>query len=106
MNYTGLVKIEFKLDLSIKQEGDWYISACHSLGVFSQGKTEDEAKRNLEEAVRMFILSSLRRSTLDEILRECGFNMIKEVSPRETNPSLNIDIPFAFGSTYSEPCPA
>ncbi|HEY8765833.1 MAG TPA: type II toxin-antitoxin system HicB family antitoxin [Dehalococcoidia bacterium] len=42
-----------KLDLTaaIWQEGQWYVSQCVEIDVASQGRTEDEALRNLQEAI-------------------------------------------------------
>ena len=42
------------LDGSIWQEGDWYVSHCKDLEIASQGKTVQEARENLEEAIRLF----------------------------------------------------
>jgi len=35
----------------ITKEGDWYIAQCLEVDVASQGETEDEALRNLNEAL-------------------------------------------------------
>ncbi len=35
------------------QEGDWYVAQCLDVDVASQGETEDEALRNLEEALTL-----------------------------------------------------
>ena len=42
------------LDGSIWQEGDWYVSHCKDLEIASQGKTVQEARENLGEAIRLF----------------------------------------------------
>lgn len=39
----------------ITQEGKWYIARCVELGVVSQGKSIDEAQRNLREAVELYL---------------------------------------------------
>ena len=38
---------------SIWQEGDWFIAQCLEVDVASQGKTEQEALTNLEEALAL-----------------------------------------------------
>jgi predicted RNase H-like HicB family nuclease len=38
---------------SIWQEGDWFIAQCLEVDVASQGKTEQEALANLEEALAL-----------------------------------------------------
>jgi len=41
--------------------------------VHSQGKTEVQAKKNLIEALSLFLESCHERGTLDAMLKECGF---------------------------------
>lgn len=35
----------------ITKEGEWYVAQCLEVDVASQGKTEDEAMKNLNEAL-------------------------------------------------------
>ena len=35
----------------ITKEGDWYVAQCLEVDVASQGETEDEAMKNLNEAL-------------------------------------------------------
>ncbi len=46
--------MRWKLKCVVEPEDDWYVSYCEELGIASQGKTTNEAKRNLEEAIEMF----------------------------------------------------
>ena len=41
----------------IKKDGDWYVARCMELDVTSQGKTVEEAKGNLKEALELYIES-------------------------------------------------
>ncbi len=41
----------------ITREGDWYIARCVELNVTTQGRTLDEARANLQEAVELYIES-------------------------------------------------
>ena len=47
--------MRWKLKCVIDPEDDWYVSYCEELGIASQGETVIEAKRNLEEAIEMFL---------------------------------------------------
>ena len=38
----------------IQSDGDWYASLCPELDIASQGKTVEEARRNLGEALELF----------------------------------------------------
>ena len=46
-----------KLTAVITKEDKWYVAHCVELGVVSQGKTIDEAKANLKEAVDLYLES-------------------------------------------------
>ena len=39
----------------IIKEEKWYVAHCIELGVVSQGKTIEEAKANLKEAVELYL---------------------------------------------------
>jgi len=41
----------------ITKEDTWYVAHCVELGVVSQGKTIEEAQKNLKEAVDLYIES-------------------------------------------------
>jgi predicted RNase H-like HicB family nuclease len=41
----------------ISKEERWYVGHCVELGVVSQGKTIEEARANLKEAVELYIES-------------------------------------------------
>ena len=45
----------FRFTTIINQEGKWYVARCVELGVVSQGKTIEEAQRNIREAVELFL---------------------------------------------------
>lgn len=42
-----------KFTASVWQEGKWYVAQCLEVDVASQGETEEEALRNLEEALEL-----------------------------------------------------
>ena len=41
----------------ITKEENWYVALCIELGVVSQGQTIEDAKKNLKEAVELYIES-------------------------------------------------
>ena len=45
----------YKFTTIIKKEGKWYVAYCVELGVASQGKTIEEAQKNLEEAAELYL---------------------------------------------------
>jgi predicted RNase H-like HicB family nuclease len=38
----------------IEKEGNWYVALCPELDIASQGKTIEEAHKNLKEAIELF----------------------------------------------------
>jgi predicted RNase H-like HicB family nuclease len=46
----------------VTREGDWYIARCVELSVTTQGRTLDEARANLQEAVELYLESFGRRT--------------------------------------------
>ena len=44
-----------QLTALIERENDGYVSQCPELDIASQGDTVEEARRNLEEAVQLFL---------------------------------------------------
>ena len=64
---------DFSFDVHIFKEGDTYVAYVPALDVSSCGATDDEARRNIRDAVRGFLESSADLGTLDEILQEAGY---------------------------------
>lgn len=44
-----------RLTALIHREGDWYVALCPELDVVSQGATVEDARRNLQEALELFL---------------------------------------------------
>lgn len=45
----------YKFTASFMKEGKWYVAHAVGLGVASQGKTLEEAQKNLREAVELYL---------------------------------------------------
>jgi predicted RNase H-like HicB family nuclease len=64
---------DFSFDTHIFREGDAYVAYAPALDISSCGDTEDEARRNIRDAVRGFLAASADLGTLAEILEEAGY---------------------------------
>ena len=64
---------DFSFDTHIFKEGDTYVAHVPALDLSSCGATDEEARRNIRDAVRGFLGASADMGTLDEILREAGY---------------------------------
>jgi len=58
--------------IQIWREGGTYVARAHPLDVMSCGESLQAARRNLEEALQLFIKVAAEQGTLDEILHEAG----------------------------------
>jgi len=63
---------DFSFDVHLLKEGKTYVAYVPALDLSSCGATDDEARRNIRDAVRGFLETSAEMGTLDEILRETG----------------------------------
>lgn len=96
-----IVSIKFTIHLPavVIKKQKWYVSHCPVLDVSSQGDTEEEAKRNLIEAISLFMITCHEMGTLDKVLKDCGF--VPDYSPapssvRSVDSSGYIDVPLPF----------
>ncbi len=45
----------YKFTTIIQQDGKWFVARCVELGVVSQGKSIEQAQKNLREAVELYL---------------------------------------------------
>jgi len=64
---------DISFDTHIFKEGDTYIAYVPTLDLSSCGATDDEARKNIRDAVRGFLASSEALGTLSEVLGEAGY---------------------------------
>lgn len=62
----------------IWKEGGMYTSHCPELDIASCGKTVDEARKNLREALEIFIEETHNMGTLKDLLEEAGYDLSSE----------------------------
>ncbi|MFZ2398556.1 MAG: hypothetical protein WA096_05795 [Smithella sp.] len=96
----GKVFVQFTMQIpvQIKKKGHWFIANCQVLDVVTQGKTLDQAKRNLIDALTLFLSSCYERGTLDSVMRSCGFNTVvsNKFQSGQHLPEEYIDVPLPF----------
>ena len=62
------------LTIQVFKEGTYFVSYKPELKVASCGKSIDEAKDKLKEAISGFLKVAKEMNTLDEIMEEAGFS--------------------------------
>ncbi len=59
----------------IWKEGRQFVAHAMPLDVMSSGETPDAARAALDEAVHAFLLTARNSGTLEEVLRESGYEL-------------------------------
>ena len=70
------MRIQF--NTQIWQEEKMYVAYVPQLDLSSCGKTVEEAKKNIREAVEVFLEEAEKMGTIKKILEEAGFSFAKE----------------------------
>lgn len=68
--------MDIEYTVSIWKEGSQFIAHAMPLDVMSSGQTIDEARRALSEAVHLFLTTAEEMGTLEDVLEECGYELI------------------------------
>jgi len=66
---------ELPVTIEVWRKGKWFLASAPELDFVSQGKTFEEAKKNLLELIRIQFQEMKEMGTLEEYLTECGFVM-------------------------------
>jgi predicted RNase H-like HicB family nuclease len=64
--------VPIKLTALIERDGDGYVSLCPELDVASQGKTIEEARDNLREALELFDETASQEELAKRLVRHRG----------------------------------
>ena len=79
-----MINIEYKTEFF--EEDDQIVALVPELNVSSFGRTLDEAKRRIQEAVELFLEGCAALGSLEEVLEESGFALSKEEVWRRRDP--------------------
>jgi predicted RNase H-like HicB family nuclease len=84
MREDGMSKTRnIEYTVQIWREGDQFVAHAMPLDVMSSGKTPEEARKALDEAVHLFLITATDMGTLEEVLQDLGYEFKEEmwVSP-------------------------
>ena len=88
--------IEGRLPIMIFREGKSFVSYAPNLDLSSCGDTQEEAKRNLGDAIAILIEECLKDGTLEDVLRSCGWREKRKPSRQWLPPEFEFSqIPIA-----------
>jgi predicted RNase H-like HicB family nuclease len=61
--------------IQIWQEGNQFVAHAMPLDVMSSGPTPEDARKALDEAVRVFVKTAADTGTLEQVLDEVGYRL-------------------------------
>lgn len=67
--------MELKMTIETWSKGAWYIAKCPELDFVSQGRSPEEANRNLLEVIDVQFEEMNEMGTAHEYLQECGYKL-------------------------------
>jgi len=67
--------MELNLTIELWKKGGWFVARSPELDFLSQGETREEARKNLEEVIKIQFEEMTEMGTLEEYLKECGFEI-------------------------------
>jgi len=75
-----MTKLKFttKLPVSIFKEGEYFIAHTPALDISTSGDTYDEVRKRFREVVEIFFEETVRKGTLEEVLREFGWTRVRK----------------------------
>lgn len=66
---------DIEYTVQIWKEGNQFVAHAMPLDVMSSGKTPEEARKALDEAVHLFLVTVEDMGTLEEVLQESGYEL-------------------------------
>lgn len=73
------MEIHVACDVNIWKEGSLYVAQALPLNVMSCGSSPQEARRNLDEAIAVFLKTAADQGNLEEVLEEAGYRRTDDV---------------------------
>jgi len=65
--------MQLKATIELWQKGTWCIAKIPELDFIAQGRTIEEAKKNLNEVINIQLAEMKEMGTLEDYIAECGF---------------------------------
>ena len=72
--------MELPITIEVIRKGKWYIARALELDFVAQGRTPEEAKKNLFEVIEIQFEEMQKLETLKDYLEECGYKIDKDIN--------------------------
>jgi len=97
-NFTKVV-----VDVLVGKQDDYFIAYCPALELSSYGKTENQARKNFEVELEIFLEETEKKGSLEKLLLKLGWCLKQTPSPSYIPPKMpNYSIPIIHPQTFSE----
>jgi predicted RNase H-like HicB family nuclease len=70
--------MDINITIEVWQKGKWFIAKCPELDFISQGKTREEAKKNLLEVIQIQFEEMSQIGALDQPFKGSTFNWFNQ----------------------------
>lgn len=77
----GRYGTKIPVTIEIIRKEKWYVARAVELDFVSQGRTPEEAKKNLLEVIEIQFEEMAREGVLEDYLAECGYELSLHTSP-------------------------
>jgi len=82
------ILLTVRLGCFCRDDDGFWVAGCPSLDVYSQGTSEEDARRSLREALELWFESCIERGVLHQALQELGFRPNSPGAARPQNQEL------------------
>ncbi len=65
--------MDIRLTIEVWKKGEWYVANCPELDFVPQGKSVEEAKKNLLQVIEIQFEEMKEIGSFEDYLAECGF---------------------------------
>lgn len=98
------MKVTIELPVKVVKKRKWFVAECRALDVYAQGESSEQARKNLEQSLFLFLQSCIERGTLFDVLRQCGFEPASSTDAGLENASSQdlVNVPLYLLSRFSE----
>lgn len=103
-----MVNVEFKLSAFLRPAKDvegLYVSFCPKLDMYSQGRTQEEAKQAIESAIGLWVQTCYERGVLEKALKQAGFTRMAAGTTLAPEAERISVLPAGLGEEFSVDVP-
>lgn len=77
------ISVQLEVDIGKDEEVDAFVTYCPALDLYGQGKTKEDAKKSIDEAIFVILSRSFEEGGLHEKLKNFGFNIERSLQAKE-----------------------